>query len=87
MITNRWVQKCCQRFQIVQRALSGKIKISPAKDCFIEREVVFDLPKLHDQFLADILDEENIENADETHFIIDMDSGKALGFKGSDEVK
>ena len=28
-----------------------------------------------------------IENVDETHFIINMDNGKSLGFRGDDTIK
>jgi hypothetical protein len=33
------------------------------------------------------LDENIIENVDETHFIINYDNGKALGFKGDKHFK
>lgn len=37
--------------------------------------------------MAGKLDEDNVEDADETHFMVNMDYGKALGFKGSDDFK
>ena len=36
---------------------------------------------------VDGVEENNIENADETHFMINMDDGKILGFCGEKEVK
>jgi hypothetical protein len=39
------------------------------------------------EFQLGVLDENLVENADETHFIINMDNGKTLGFRGDDDVK
>ena len=33
------------------------------------------------------MDENDVENADETHFIINFDNGRTLGFSGDKEVK
>lgn len=85
--TRRWVQSFCELFQIVQRSLSGKIKVSPAKEDLIEREVAYHLGQIQRQFMKGQFDEEKVENADETYFRVNMDSGKELGFMGSDEVE
>ena len=39
------------------------------------------------EFQSGILDENTVENVDETHFIINMDNGRTLGFRGDDNVK
>ena len=39
------------------------------------------------EFKLGILDEILVENVDETHFIINMDNGKTLGFRGDNDVK
>ena len=31
--------------------------------------------------------EDDVENADEMHFVIDMENGRTLGFSGQEEVK
>lgn len=41
-----------------------------------EREVAYHLGMLHRQFSSGELDEDNVENADEAHFIISMENGK-----------
>ena len=33
------------------------------------------------------LQESDVENADETHFLINMDNGRTLGFRGDEAVK
>jgi hypothetical protein len=38
-------------------------------------------------FQIGIFDENLIENIDETHFIINMDNGRTLGFRGDTTVK
>lgn len=38
-------------------------------------------------FQSGEMEEDNVENADETHFAINMDNGRTLGFKGLEEVK
>eukprot|EP00171_Calliarthron_tuberculosum_P022372 IDg22372t1 len=74
-------------FQIVSRALTGKLQTSPAKELFIEKEVAFHLGVLARQFRNKELDEIDVENADETHFVINIDNGRTLGFSGESEVK
>lgn len=37
-------------------------------------------------FFSGALDENNIVNADETHFTLNMDNGKTLGFIGDNDV-
>jgi hypothetical protein len=38
-------------------------------------------------FQTSIFDENLIENIDETHFVINMDNGRTLGFRGDTTVK
>lgn len=87
MITPRWIQRFQQRFNIVSRKQTGKLMVSPAKQEFIEREVAFHLGCMARQFRSGELDENNLENADETHFQINFDNGRTLGFSGEDDVK
>lgn len=73
--------------KIVLRAQTGKLMTSPAQQLRLERRVAFHLGVLKRGFEAGILKEDTIENADETHFIFNMDNGRTLGFKGEQEVK
>lgn len=61
--------------------------MSLAKEEFIDREVAYYLGELHRQFQSGTLNEDCVQNADETHFILNTDFGKASGFKRSEGVK
>lgn len=54
---------------------------------FIEREVPYHLGMLHCQFNGYELDEDTAENAKKTHFIINMEKRKGLGFKDEEQIK
>ena len=87
MITPWWVQSFMNRFRIVSRAQRGKLLVSPEKQAQIERDVAFHLGALSRQFASGVLDENNIGNADETHFPITVDNHRTLGRCGENEVK
>lgn len=86
-ITPRWIQTFCDRYQIVSRALTGKLLCSPAKEAFIEKEVAYHLRQVSRAFKSGELQKEDVGNSDETHFVINVDNGRTLGFKGEEEVK
>lgn len=83
----RWVQIFMERHNIVIRKGCGKRLPSPAKIEYIERTVAFHLGELQRGFQSGELDEDSMENVDETHFIIDMNNGMSLGFSGDECVK
>jgi len=61
--------------------------VSAEKQLQIERSVAFHLGELKRGFESGILIEDKIENADETHFVFNMDNGKTLGLRGDTSVK
>ncbi|KAK1948488.1 hypothetical protein P3T76_000777 [Phytophthora citrophthora] len=73
--------------QIVIRTQTGKKQLSKAKILHIEKQVAFHLGELQRGFAGGSLDENAIENIDGTHFVVDFDNGKTLGFCGDDTVK
>ena len=87
LLSARWVQAFAERFRIISRAHTGKLLTSPSKEEFIEKEVAYHLCQLCRDFRAGRISENDIENADETHFVINYDNGRTLGFAGEDEVK
>ena len=87
IISARFTQSFADRYGIVSRALTGKHKNSPRKMLFIEKQVAHHLGVLARQFRSGELKGDDVENADETHFVIDMDNGRTLGFSGQEEVK
>lgn len=60
--------------------------MSPEKKAHIEAEVAAHLGMLCGLLTCGRVDEDDLGNADETHFIINVDNGKTLGFVGSGEV-
>ena len=53
----------------------------------MEREVAFHLGVVSRAFSSEELDEDMVENVDETHFVVNMDNGRNLSFVGCGEVK
>lgn len=86
-MTPRFTQIFAERFGIVSRAFAGKHHLRPTKTAFLEKQLAFDLVVLAGEFRSGELEEDNIENADETHFLIDVDNWSTLGFPGESEVK
>lgn len=82
-----WVQRFMCRHNIVLRKQAGKLAVSPEVQQQIHRRVAYFLGNTAREFMAGTLLEENVENADETHFLINVDDKKTLGFRGDDEVK
>lgn len=86
-ITTRWVQSFMQRNNIVARTQSGKLSVSPQKEELIEREVAFHLGQLSRDFSSGLLKEDNVFNADETHFKLDTNDGRTLAMRGDENIK
>ena len=76
LINTGWIQRFMERVNIVTRRQCEKLMISPAKQLLIEKEVAFHLVTVRRDFQAGLLDEDLVENIDETHFIINADNGK-----------
>jgi hypothetical protein len=72
---------------IVLRVQSGKRQLSAEKVAGIERQVASHLGELQRGFESGIYDENTMENIDETHFVVDFDNVKTLGFGGENKVK
>eukprot|EP00171_Calliarthron_tuberculosum_P001361 IDg1361t1 len=87
MITPRWIQAFMNRHQIVSRAQTGKLMLAPEKQAHIEHEVAYRLGDVARDFHSGLLDEGDVCNADETHFLINLDNHKTLGRCGQEEVK
>lgn len=86
-VTIRWIQNFMIRSNIVLRTQTGKLCTSPEKKELIEKEVAFHLGVLKRGFEDGTYHEEDMENADETHIVFNMDNGKTLGLRGTNHVK
>jgi hypothetical protein len=86
-LNHSWVQRIMDVHNIVLLSQCGKSSCSPRKELQIEMQAAHHLGVLQRDFLTCIFDENLIENIDETHFVINMDNGRTLGFRGDTIVK
>lgn len=77
----RWVPTFAERHRIVSRSLTGNLR-SPEKKLFIEKEVEFHLGEMARQLWSVMIDENDIENADETHLPSTWTMVGPWGFRG-----
>ena len=85
-VTTKWVDSFLNLFNLVIRKQSGALSRSPSQTSFIERKVLYHLGVLQRSFEAKLLDENMVDNMDETHFILNMNNRKTLSFRGSNKV-
>lgn len=69
----KWIERFMCASSIVNLIETGKIISSATKQQLIEREVAFHLGTLQRGFFEGSLDELYVVNADETHFVVDLD--------------
>ena len=86
-LTPRWILTFQERFNIRICFQTGKLATSPAHEAYMRKNVAYLLGQIQRDFVSGALDENMVENIDETHFIVNMDDGKTLGFRGDEECK
>jgi hypothetical protein len=82
-----WVQRFMDVHNIVLLSQCEKLSCSPGKELQIEMQAAHHLGVLQWGFQTGIFDENLIENIDETHFVVNVDNGRTLGFRGNTTVK
>lgn len=82
----RWIQTFCNRFRIVSRSQTGKLKVSPEKRAELEKGVTCHIGRLKRGSKSGELDQNCIIIADETHFVFNMNDGCTLGFTNNQQV-
>lgn len=85
-ITVKWIDSFLNRHNIVTRKQSGSLTRSPAHTRYTEQLIAHHLGKLQRDFDSGVMDENMVENMDETHFIFNMDNHKTLGKRGAKKV-
>ena len=85
--TSSWVNQFMAIHKVVLLTQRGCLTCSPEKETQIEMHTTYHLRVLHRGFQNGIFDKNLMENLDETHFMVNMDNGKALGFRGDTSVK
>ncbi|DBA02287.1 TPA: hypothetical protein N0F65_006162 [Lagenidium giganteum] len=86
-ITPRWIQVFMEKHRIVLRAQTGKKQVFEEKMRQIKVEVARSLGVLQRGLGSGELNEDTIENIDETHFMIDFHTGKTFGFVDETSIK
>ena len=59
----------------------------PGEAVVYRKVLAFHLGELKRGFESGELDEDLVENADETHFVFNMDNGRTVGMRGDEHVK
>ena len=80
--TSSWVHQFMAIHNVVLLTQRGRLTCSPKKETQIEMHTAYHLGVLHRGFENGVFDENLMENLDETYFTVNMDNGKALGFRG-----
>ena len=85
--TSSWIHQFMVVHNVVLLSQRGHLTCSPEKETQIEMHTAYHLGVLHRGFQNDSFDKNLIENLDKTHFTVNMDNGKALGFRDDTSVK
>ena len=72
---------------IVLLSQRGQLTCSLKKKLQIKRATSYHLGVLQRGFESGIFDKNLIENVDETHFVVNLDNSRTLGFRGNTTVK
>ncbi len=86
-INDSWVARFLAKKNIISRSEKGKKLVSEEKRKEIDSSVAFHLGRLKYEFENNLLDENAVENMDETHFVVDTNNMKTLEYSGATAVK
>ena len=65
----------------------GRMTCSPKKELSIEMQTTYNLEVLQRRFSSREFDENLIKNLNKIHFVVNLDNGQTLGFRGDTIVK
>ena len=74
-------------YNIVLLFQCGRLICSPDKELQIEMQTAYHLGVLQRRFLSREFNENLMENLNETHFVVNLDNGRTLGFPEDTIVK
>ena len=81
-MTNSWLQQFMFVHNIILLSQSKRLTCSPQKKREIEIHTTFHLGVLHRGFSNGTFNGNLMENIDRTHFVVNMNDGRTLGFRG-----
>jgi hypothetical protein len=86
-ITYSFIQNFMLKNYIVYHMQSGRLSWSPEKERHMKMLTTFHLGVIQCGFLSREYNKNYIENVDETHFVINIENRRTLGFRGDETVK
>lgn len=81
LVTTPLVQAFCDSCSNLRGTQSGTFQPSPAKIAEFEKDIGRPFGRLKIGFDKRVYYEEDVENADETHFVFEMTDGGTISFK------
>ena len=86
-ITYSWMNQFMDSHNIVLLFQRGCLTCSLDKELQIEMQTTYHLEVLCRGFLSRQFNENLMENLDKTHFVVNLNNGRTLGFQGNTTVK
>ena len=86
IIDKHFIERYCYTSNFVQRINSGNKKRSVEFTDQLEKSIPFHLGQIARSFSNGEINEDEVENMDETHFVFDLDNRKCLSFRGDQSV-
>lgn len=86
-ISARWLHMFCERHSFVSNDATSKVHLSAAKKSFILRNLAYHCGFLFSEIRVDEHCKDYTENSDKPNFLFNVDNGRALGFKGDEDIE
>ena len=86
-ITNSWIQQFMDSQNIILLSQRVRLVCSPSKELHMKMQIAYHMGALHREFLLGNFQEHLMETLDETHFVVNLDNGMTLGFRGDTTIK
>ena len=85
-IDRNFIERYCRTRNLVLRANSGNKARSSQFITIVEKKIAYHLGQIAQGFWSGLLDEDNVENLDETHLLYDMDYRSCVSLRGAKSV-
>ena len=86
-LTPSWIQQFMHLYSIVLLSQRGRLSCSLEKELQIKRATTYHLGVLLRGLESEVFDDKLMENVNKTHFIVNLDNGCTLEFRGDTTVK
>ena len=86
-LTPSWIQQFMHVHSIVLLSQRGQLTCNSEKELQIEKTTTYHLGVQHRGFKSGFFDDNLMENVHETHFVVNLDNSRILGFRSNTIVK